>query len=127
MEGDFGPAALAARAGSVGRGDCEMDQKDPATRTGRLKLSVRKKKEHEAGAMEGLEHEAGVFNDAFASWSRIQSISKDQPTRLKNFVNLTQEIVSWVGKGLDKTIAVDEALELASAHGLTESEGLENI
>jgi hypothetical protein len=76
------------------------------------------------------EHHApslGLFEVGFASWSRVLSVSINDDVRLSNFSNACREAVTYVGKGLDKPIAVDTLLELAETHGLVEQAGLENI
>lgn len=69
----------------------------------------------------------GIFETGFASWSRILSISINDDVRLGNFRNACREAVSYVGQGLEKGLAVETLVELASAHGLTEQTGADNI
>lgn len=69
----------------------------------------------------------GVFETGFASWSRVLSLSNSEEKKLANFRNAAHEAVSYVGKGLDKTVAVEELYELAQSHGLTDGVGSENI
>jgi hypothetical protein len=70
-----------------------------------------------------LHENLGVFESGFASWSRILTLSITDDIRLGNFRNAAREAVSYVGKGLDKTTAVDELYELAQSHGLIEQVG----
>jgi hypothetical protein len=69
----------------------------------------------------------GVFQAGFASWSRVLSNSRDEIVRLANFSHLCEEAVTYVGKGLEKPVAVDTLLELAESHGLVNDAGIENI
>jgi RecA-family ATPase len=69
----------------------------------------------------------GAFEPGFASWSRVLANSVNDSVRLKNFENLAAEVVSYVGKGLDRTIAVDELYALAEEQGLIEDAGVDQI
>ena len=80
--------------------------------------------------MIGDEHQRtdlGVFEHGFASWSRILSISSNDDIRLGNFRHACQEAVAYVGQGLEKGLAVETLMELASAHGLNDQAGADNI
>jgi RecA-family ATPase len=69
----------------------------------------------------------GVFETVFASWSRILSISINDEVKLSNFRVLCGEAVSYVKKGLERGLAVEELFRLADAHGLVDELGAENV
>jgi hypothetical protein len=69
----------------------------------------------------------GAFESGFASWSRILSNSANDDARLQNFRHCTTEVASYVTRGLEKATAVDELVDLAASHGLTENIGIENV
>jgi hypothetical protein len=69
----------------------------------------------------------GVFEMGFASWSRILSGSASDDARVQNFRHCTTEVAGYVTRGLEKAVAIDELIELAASHGLTENIGIENV
>jgi hypothetical protein len=77
-------------------------------------------------APDNPDRDLGVYEIGFASWSRILSNSASGD-RLQNFRHCTAEVASYVARGLEKATAVDELIDLAASHGLTDEIGIENI
>lgn len=68
----------------------------------------------------------GQFAQGFASWNRLLS-SVPPENRAAVFANACAEIATYVPKGLDKVVAVDELVEMASAHGIDDVDAVQTV
>lgn len=59
----------------------------------------------------------GAFELGFDSWCRILDNSVTDDIRVKNFEQFAREVVTYVGKGLDRTVACDELIDRAEPYG----------
>ena len=70
---------------------------------------------------------AGRFSEGLASWRRVIASVPDIDNRLTIFDNAAADIGNDVANGLDKLTAVDELQEMASAYGLVDAAGDDEI
>jgi hypothetical protein len=71
--------------------------------------------------------ELGQFEKGFAVWKSILAPIKDIERRMVIFVNMAQEVASYVHKGLEKGTAVDELYSTAQAYGLVGHFGEDDV
>src|SRR6516165_9876858 len=75
-----------------------------------------------------LEHpDLGVFEEIFASWSRVLSQSRTDEIRLANFRRFCSEAVGYFDRGLARGDATERLGELASNHDMAGLVDVEEI
>lgn len=69
----------------------------------------------------------GQFAQGVASWRKLMAAMPDNEGRWKVFGNAAYEIARYVPKGLDRIVAVDQLNDIATAHGLTDVDEVQQI
>ena len=69
----------------------------------------------------------GEFAEKFDSWRRIMSTVPTIDAKLTVFTNLANDAATYIARGLDKTAAVDELHNIATATGLVGSQGMDAV
>ena len=69
----------------------------------------------------------GIFAEAFASWRRVIASGTDLEARLTLFEHAALDVAGYTAKGLAKPDAADELQSIASAFGLIEARGDDEI
>lgn len=69
----------------------------------------------------------GQFAAGVASWRRLMASMPDDEGRWSIFSNAAHEIAGYVGKGLDRVEAADQLHAMATAHGLTDIDTVQQI
>jgi hypothetical protein len=59
----------------------------------------------------------GDFSEGFASWRSVLG-TVAETDRLKIFQNIVDDVISWIGKGLDRIAAADELTDMALSYML---------
>jgi hypothetical protein len=68
--------------------------------------------------------ELGQFSEGFASWRHILGTAKPDD-RLTIFGNAAREVASYVTRGLDRIVAIDELADMAIACGLVDADAVQ--
>lgn len=69
----------------------------------------------------------GQFAAGVASLRRLMAAMPDDEGRWAIFGNAAHEIAGYIGKGLDRAEAADQLHAMATAHGLTDIDGVQQI
>ena len=68
----------------------------------------------------------GQFSEGFASWRQILG-AVEPNDQLKIFANAVADVATFVVKGLDRVVAIDELAEMATAYGLNDADAVQAI
>jgi RecA-family ATPase len=69
----------------------------------------------------------GQFAHGFASWRRLMAAMPDADGRWSIFSNAAHEVATYVVKGLDRVEAADQLQAMATAHGLDNTDAVQQI
>lgn len=69
----------------------------------------------------------GQFAQGVASWRKLMAAMPDEQGRWRVFEDAAFEIARYVPKGLDRVEAIDQLQDIATAHGLTNVDAVQQI
>ena len=68
----------------------------------------------------------GKYSEGFASWRKVLATVPPE-ARAAVFANAANDVAGYVAKGLDRVIAADELVDMATAHGLHDADEVQQI
>lgn len=72
------------------------------------------------------DQDLGRFSEGFANWRKLlAAVSAEK--RLTIFMNAADEVAGYVTKGLNRALAADELTDMATAHGLDDTDVVQDI